>query len=93
MKMLRCTANCRLRPDIFLVLIRCPHSLDDLLALCLGDVPVLRDNLAKKCVDFASHVRCVTADVEVCLLLEQLVDLLAVLLQLVLNVDLLGTVS
>jgi hypothetical protein len=44
-------------------------------------------------IDLASHVRGITADIDVSLLLQELVDLLAALLEPVLDIDLLGAVS
>lgn len=81
----------RLRPDILLVLVTRPHGLDNVLRLLLRDAPLFRDDLAEQRVDLAGHIGCVTAHVEVRLLLEQLVDLGGHLFELVLHVDLVGT--
>lgn len=51
---------------------------------------MLGNNLAQNLVDLTSHVRRVTADVEVRFLQEELVDLGCALAQAVLHVDLLG---
>lgn len=77
----------------YLVLIRRPHVLDDLLALGLWDAPLLGNDLAEDGVDLARHVGGVAADVDVGLLLEQLVDVLGSLLEAVLDVDLLGSLA
>ena len=77
----------------YLVLIRGSHILDNLLALGLGDAPLLRNDLRKHAVHLPSHVRGVTAHVEVRLLLEQLVYFLGAFLEAVLDVDLLRPFS
>lgn len=82
-----------LRPHVLLVLVGRAHRLDDFLAPRLVHAAVLGNDLAQQCVDLARHVGGVTADVEVGLLLEQPVDFLAVLLELVLHVDLLGAIA
>jgi hypothetical protein len=53
----------------------------------------LRQDPTYRGIDLASHVGGITADVDVSLLLQELVDLLAALLEPVLDVDLLGAVS
>jgi hypothetical protein len=83
----------QLRPHILLILIRRPHSFDDFLSLGLWKTALLGNNLAKQGVDFACHVRRVTADIEVSLLLEEFVNLRGGFLQLVLNIDLLGSLA
>jgi hypothetical protein len=70
-----------------LVLTSRTHSLDNLLALRLRHTPLLRDNLRQHNIDLPCHVRCITADVEVCLLLQELVNFLGVFLEAVLDVD------
>lgn len=75
----------------YLVLIGRSHALHDLLSLRLGNTSLLSHDLAQNSVDFAGHVGCVTTDVEVGFLQEQLVDFFGVLLQSVLNIYLLGT--
>lgn len=82
-----------LRPDILLVSVAGTHRLDDLLALGLGDASLLRNDLTKDGVDLTSHVRCVTADVKVRLLQQQVVDLGCTLPETVLYVDLVWTLS
>ena len=77
----------------YLVLVRRPHVLDNLLSLGLGNAPLLRNDVTQDSVDLARHVGGVTADVEVGLLLEKLVDLLGPFLETVLDVDLLGTLA
>lgn len=77
----------------YLVLVCGPHVLDNLLSLGLGLLPVLSNNLHQHRVNLASHVRSVTADVEIRLLLEQVVDDLPLLLEQVLDIDLLRTVT
>ena len=77
----------------YLVLIRASHRLHDVLSLLLGDAAVLGNDSGQDRVDLTSHVRCVAADVEVGLLLEELVDELGVLLEAVLDVDLFGAVA
>ena len=76
-----------------LVLVGCPHILDDLLALSFRKTALLRDDLSENSVDLASHVGSVTANVEVSLLLQKLVDLLGALLETVLDIDLLGALT
>jgi hypothetical protein len=71
-------------------LVGAPHALDNLLGLLLVHTPVLGDDLAENLVDLASHVRRVSAHVEVSLLQEELVDLGGALAQAVLDVDFLG---
>ena len=51
---------------------------------------MLGDNLTENLVDLASHVRRITADVEVSLLQEELIDLGGALAQAVLDIDFLG---
>lgn len=76
-----------------MVLICGSHVLDYLFSLCFCNAPVFGQDLGQDCVDLASHVSSVTADVEVSLLLQELVDLLATLLQPVLDVNLLSLLS
>lgn len=75
------------RPHILLVLIRTPHGLDDLLALLGAQAALLGHDLAQHGADLSRHVSRVTADVEVSLLQEQLVDLSSSLLQTLLHVN------
>lgn len=77
----------------YLVLICGPHVLDNLLGLLFSDAAVLGQDLAQDGIDFACHVGSVAADIEVSLLLQKFVDLLAPVLETVLDVDLLGTFS
>ena len=80
----------RSRPNVLLVLIAAAHRLDDLLAFLGRESTLLGDDLAEHDVDFARHVCRVSADVEIGLLEEQLVDLGGALLESVLDVFLLG---
>lgn len=75
------------RPHILLVLIRTPHGLDNLLALLGAQAALLGHDLAQHGADLTRHVSRVTADVEVSLLQEQLVDLGSALLQTLLHVN------
>lgn len=79
-----------LRGSTYLVLVCCPHVLDNLFTLGLGHPTALGDDLCEHGVDLAGHVRGVTADIEVSLLREQIADLLGSLLETMLNVYLLG---
>lgn len=77
----------------YLVLVCRPHVLDDFLGLGLRNATLLRYYLSQDRVDLASHVGRITADVDVSLLGQELVDLLSPLLQAVLDVDFFGTLS
>jgi hypothetical protein len=77
----------------YLVLICGSHVLDDLFGLCFCDTAVFGQDLSQNGVDFTSHVGGVATDVEVGLLLNEFVNLLAALLETVLDVNLLGTFS
>lgn len=59
---------------------------DDVLALLRGDTALVGDDLTEHGVHLASHMGCITADVEVGLLLQQIVDQSCILAQSVLNV-------
>lgn len=63
----------------YLILVRSSHAFNNLLGLRLCDATLLSHNLAKCCVDFPSHIRSVTTDVEVSLLLEELIDFFGLL--------------
>jgi hypothetical protein len=76
------------RPHILLVLIRCPHSLDNFVTFRYWDAPLLSDDLSEESIHFTCHTRGITADVKVCLLFEELVDFGGGFLKLVLDVDL-----
>ena len=76
-----------------MVLIRSSHALDGLLALLLRYTTLFGDDLGEDVIDFACHVGSITTDVEVCLLLEELVDFFCSLLQSVLDVDFLWSVT
>lgn len=71
-------------------MIRTPHTLDNLLRLRLGDAALLSHDLRQHGVDFPRHVRCVTTDVEIGFLLEELVNFFGVFLEAVLDVDFVG---
>ena len=77
----------------YLVLIRAPHRLHDILSLLLADPAVLSNDLRQDRIDLARHVRRIAADVEIRLLRKELVDLLRVLLQPVLDIYLFGPVA
>ena len=64
--------------------------LDHLLASFRAETTVFGDDLAQDEVDFPGHVSCISADVEVCLLLEEIADERCIFAQAVLDVDLLG---
>lgn len=72
---------------MYLVLTSRTHSLDNLLTLRLWYTPLLSNNLRQHDIDLSCHVRRITTDVEVCLLLQELVDFLGVFLEAVLDVD------
>ena len=74
-------------------MVRSPHTFHDLLTLLLRYAALLGHYLAEDVADLPCHVSGVTADVEVRLLLQQLVDLIRALGETVLDVDLLGSVS
>jgi hypothetical protein len=77
----------------YLVLVRRPHRLDDLLRLGLRDPTLLRDELRENSVDLARHVGRISADIDVRLLEEKLVDLIRAGLDTVLYVDLLVSLA
>jgi len=77
----------------YLVLIRTPHTLHDLLRFRLRNASLLSHDLRKHGVHLSSHIRCITTDVEISLLHEQLVDFLGVLLETVLYVDFAGSLA
>lgn len=64
--------------------------LDHLLASFRAETTVFGDDLAQDEVDFPGHVSCISADVEICLLLEEIADERCIFAQAVLDVDLLG---
>jgi len=74
------------RPDILLVDTATAHALHYLLGLLFRHATFLLDDLRDDVVDFSCHVGGVAADVEVCLLQQQVVDELAVGLDVVLDV-------
>lgn len=77
------------RPDVLLIYTATPHALHSLLGLLLINTALLGNNLAKDFVNLASHMRCVTADVEVGLLRQKLVDEGTIFLQHMLDINLL----
>lgn len=81
------------RPNVFLVYTTTPHTLHSLFSLLWIHSSLRSDNLSKDVVDLTSHIRGVTADVEVSFLLEEFVDHLAIILEKVLDVDLVGLLS
>lgn len=87
--MLERAANVSSQLATYLVLIRRSHVLDNLLRLGLRDATLLGNNLREDGVHLAGHVCRITADVEVRLLFEHLVDLLGSLPQTVLYIHLL----
>lgn len=76
-----------LRPNIFLVLIRGSHTFHCILTLLLIHTALVGNDLSENIIDLSRHIRGITANVEVRLLLEELVDLLCSLLEAVLDVD------
>lgn len=82
-----------LGPHVLLVLIASPHLLDDLLASLLTHTSLLRNDGAKHLVHLPRHIRSITTDVEIGLLLEEFVDLVCVLLQAVLDIDFVGLLA
>lgn len=81
------------RPNILLVSTGVPHGFDNLFTLLGGQATMLSDDLAEDHVNFTRHVGRVAADIKVRLLLQEIVDKSAVLLELVLHVDLVGTLA
>jgi hypothetical protein len=77
----------------YLVLIRCPHILKDVLGSGVVNASLLGQDFLHNGVNFASHIRCVTTDIEIGFLLQEFVNLLGPLLQLLLYVDFLGALS
>jgi hypothetical protein len=77
----------------YLVLVCGPHVFDNLLSLGFWNATVLSQDAADGGIDLTSHVSGITADIDVSLLLQKIVDLFAALLEPVLDVDLLGAVS
>ena len=67
--------------------------LDHLLALLWGHATLLGNDVTQNQVDLPGHVGGVTTHVKVGLLLQQLADKRSVLLQAVLDIDLLGTLT
>lgn len=67
--------------------------LDHLLTLLGGITTLLSNDVTKNQVDLPGHVGCITTDVEVGLLLEKLAHKRGVLLEAVLDVNLLGTLT
>ena len=82
-----------LRPNVFLVDTTATHALDHLLSLRGIHSSFFGDDLSENIIDFSGHVSSITTDVEVGLLLEQVVDQFAILLDMMLHVNLLGTFS
>lgn len=78
---------------VYLVLVGCPHVLYNLLGLGLGDAALLGQYLCQDCVDFAGHVCGIAAHVDVCLLGQEVIDLLCHFLETMLDVNLLGALS
>lgn len=62
----------------YLVQVIVPQLFDNLLSLSLRQPPLRRNNFPQCCIDLPCHMRCVTADVEVSPLREQLIDFLCV---------------
>lgn len=83
----------RILTKTYLVLVGCPHVLDDFLTLGLGNSTSFRQDLRKDGVDLTRHMRGIATNVEISLVGQQFADLLRSLLESVLNVDLLGALS
>lgn len=64
--------------------------LDHLLAPFRAEATVFGDDLTQDKVDFPGHVSCISTDVEVCLLLEEIADEGRMFAQPVLDIDFLG---
>lgn len=77
----------------YLVLVRRPHVLHNLLTLGLGHPTSLGNDLRQNSVDLTSHVCCITTNVEIGFLGKQVADLLGSLLESVLHINLLGALS
>ncbi len=63
--------------DTYLVLVRGAHILYDIVCLGYRDAALLRDDLSENSVDLTGHVGCVTANIQVRLFEEKLVDFLS----------------
>lgn len=83
------TRSGSLRPNIFLVDTAAAHTLDNLFSFLLVDASLFGNDLAQNLIDLSSHMSGITANVEVGLLLEKLIDQFSILFDLVLHVDLL----
>ena len=64
--------------------------LDHLLAPFRAETTVFGDDLTQDQVDLPGHVSCISTDVEVCLVLEEIADEGCLFAQPVLDIDLLG---
>ena len=78
-----------LAPHVLLVLITTPHPFHYRLRLLAANATLLSNDLAEHHVHLSCHICRVTTDIEVCLLLQKIVDKIRLLLQALLNVDLL----
>lgn len=81
------------RPNVLLEHIGRPHKLDDIFRLLLRDASLLRDNLTESSVNLPRHMSGVTANIEDGLLLQEFVDLDGHLLQSMLDVNFVGSLS
>ena len=79
-----------LTPNIFLINPTTPHPLHGLLRLRLVHPSLLGNNLRQHLIDLPCHVARVTADVEIALLLQEIVDQFAIFAEEVLHVDFRG---
>lgn len=77
----------------YLVLVGGSHVLDNLLTLGFRNAPLFGNNLAQNCVDFSSHIGCISTDINVCFLLKEFVDFLGPFFKTVLNINLLAPFS
>lgn len=77
------------RTVTYLVLVRRPHPLHNLLSLCFGYATLLSQDLHEGGVYLARHVSGVATDVEIGFLRQEVVNFYGLLLETVLNIDLL----
>ena len=78
-----------LRPDVFLIHTTASHALDNLFGFFIIDASLLSDDLTEDLVYLSRHVRSISTNVKVGLLLQEIVDKLAIFFDEVLYINLL----